>query len=420
VRPATTIKREGREEATRDAAGWPRVPVGEMLSGVQAGFASGARDEKGVVQLRMNNVDTQGRFVWDRFLRVPASPAMIDEYRLRRGDVVFNNTNSTELVGKSALFQDHAEPVVYSNHFTRLRVRPGVLSPAYLSAWLNHQWQRGTFAEICNQWIGQSAVKAEKLLALSIPLPPLAEQERMAGRLTKQLAAVERARAAAQARLAAAECLPAAYLREVFEGLEAPRLELRTVSRAVTDGTHLPPPFTSCGIPFLFVRNIVAGRIDFDVKKYVSEESYAELTRKHRPERGDILFSAVGSFGVAVVVETDERFVFQRHIAHIKPDSEKIDAHFLAMFLNSADGRAQSEAVALGCAQRTVTLQDLRRFTVPLPPLPAQRQIAADLARRLGEAEHLAACIREELAAIQTLPAALLREAFGGVEGHNG
>ena len=44
---------------------------------------------------------------------------MIDEYRLRRGGVVFNNTNSSELVGKSALFQDHAEPVVYSNHFAR-------------------------------------------------------------------------------------------------------------------------------------------------------------------------------------------------------------------------------------------------------------------------------------------------------------
>jgi len=64
-----------------------------------------------------------------------------------------------------------------------------------------------------------------------------------------------------------------------------------------------------------------------------------------------------------------------------------------------------------------VSINDIRDLEFELPPLPAQRRIAADLARRLGEAEHLAACIREELAAIETLPAALLRAAFGGEPG---
>ena len=195
------------------------VRLGDLLVDVQPGFASGERSESGVIQLRMNNVDTQGRFVWDRFLRVPASPEMIDEYRLRPGDVVFNNTNSTELVGKSALFVDHVEAVVYSNHFTRLRVKPDAVSPAYLAAWLNHEWQSGTFAEICNQWIGQSAVKASKLLALSIPLPTLIEQEWITARLTEQRAVVERVRTAVRDQLDAVEALPAALLREAFGNL---------------------------------------------------------------------------------------------------------------------------------------------------------------------------------------------------------
>ncbi len=104
----------------------------------------------------MNNVDTRGNFVWNEFLRVPADQATIDEYRLVPGDVLFNNTNSTELVGKSAIFEAHDEPVVYSNHFTRLRADTEQLDPAFLAAWLNHQWQQGTFARICNRWIGQS------------------------------------------------------------------------------------------------------------------------------------------------------------------------------------------------------------------------------------------------------------------------
>ena len=213
-------------------------------------------------------------------------------------------------------------------------------------------------------------MNATLLGQIAIPLPPLGDQERIAKRLTEQLAAVERARAAAQARLDTAEALPAAYLRGVFEGLEAPRVELRSASRAITDGTHLPPPFTTSGIPFLFVRNIVAGRIDFKVQKYVSEESYAELTRKYRAERGDILFSAVGSFGVAVVVETDERFVFQRHIAHIKTDAEKFDPRFLAMFLNSADGRAERSGRA---RLRSTNRDPPRPAPILCPYAPASR-----------------------------------------------
>ena len=133
----------------------PRVPLSEVIAQAKAGFASGERSDEGVIQLRMNNVDTKGRFDWTRFIRVPATKSLSEEYHLRPGDVLFNNTNSTELVGKSALFQGHSESVVYSNHFTRLRVREGALSPGYLAAWLNHQWQCGTFAEICNRWIGQ-------------------------------------------------------------------------------------------------------------------------------------------------------------------------------------------------------------------------------------------------------------------------
>lgn len=211
-------EREGRGARVGIVEGWPHVPLDRLLESAQAGFASGQRSDSGVIQLRMNNVNTQGQFVWDRFLRVPASQSVIDEYRLCPGDVVFNNTNSTELVGKSALFQGHAEPVVYSNHFTRLRVRREALSPPYLAAWLNHEWQRGTFAEICNRWIGQSAVKANKLLALSIPLPPLAEQERIAGWLSQGMEQAAEARCAALAQLAAIQALPAALLREAFGG----------------------------------------------------------------------------------------------------------------------------------------------------------------------------------------------------------
>ncbi|MEG4939096.1 restriction endonuclease subunit S [Microcoleus sp. F4-D5] len=155
------------------------------------------------------------------------------------------------------------------------------------------------------------------------------------------------------------------------------RVKLAEICDKITDGTHQPPSFNSEGIPFLFVRNIVSGQIDFNVEKYVSRETYEELTRRHRPLPGDLLFSAVGSFGVAVVVDTERAFTFQRHIALLKPKTNQIDSYFLALYLNSPEGRQQSEIAATGGSQRTVTLQALAEFVIPLPPLAEQKRIAA-------------------------------------------
>jgi len=198
--------------------GWRWVKLEEVISEAQSGFACGERDPKGVIQLRMNNVDTRGNFVWNEFIRVPANIETFAQYQLAPEDVLFNNTNSTELVGKSAFFTGYQEPVVYSNHFTRLRTDKSLLTPIFLAVWLNHQWIQGVFANICNRWIGQSAVKSNKLLALDFPLPPLPEQKRIAAILNEQLAAVERARKAAEDELAAINALPAALLRRAFAG----------------------------------------------------------------------------------------------------------------------------------------------------------------------------------------------------------
>jgi len=265
--------------------------------------------------------------------------------------------------------------------------------------------------------VGQQRVPADYLASLIIPLPPLPEQKRIAAILTEKMAAVEKARAAAEARLKAAKELPAAYLREVFESEEAkewPRHKLKDVVTKITDGTHQPPPFTREGMPFLFVRNIVSGKIDFNVEKYVSKETYEELVKRCRPERGDILYSAVGSFGVAVVVDTDQSFTFQRHIAHIKPNHDKLTPDFLASFLNSPEGRAQSNAVALGGAQRTVTLTSLSRFDVPLPSIHRQQEVVSFLKNNLQPVEMARTASTHELSAINSLPTALLRQAFSG------
>jgi type I restriction enzyme S subunit len=198
--------------------GWRWAKLGDVIAEALPGFACGSRDPKGVIQLRMNNVDTRGNIVWDKYIRVPADDEMISRYQLTNGDVVFNNTTSTELVGKSAIFGGYEEPVVYSNHFTRVQVNAECLDSNFLASWLLLQWQERVFENLCNRWIGQSAVKNDKLQSIKIPLPPLSEQKRIAAILKEQIAAVESARQNIEAQLEAAKALPAALLRRAFNG----------------------------------------------------------------------------------------------------------------------------------------------------------------------------------------------------------
>lgn len=155
-----------------------------------------------------------------------------------------------------------------------------------------------------------------------------------------------------------------------------PIVELSSVCLRITDGTHQPPHFTSEGIPFLFVKNIVHGKIDFQTEKHISEETYLALTKKVRPERNDILYSTVGSYGVAVLVETDEKFSFQRHIGHLKPNHALIHSGFLCAQLNTPFVRVQADQRARGVAQKTLNLDEIRKLRILLPPIALQNQFA--------------------------------------------
>jgi len=161
------------------------VPLSDVIASAQPGFASGKNDPDGVAQIRMNNIGVDGSLNWDQIRRVPATGRQLQRLTLKEGDVLFNGTNSPDLVGKSAFFEPIDEPVVFSNHFLRLRTDNKRLEPRYLARWLTRQWQHRVFHGLCTRWVNQASVRKDDLLALKIPLPPLPEQKRIAAILDK-------------------------------------------------------------------------------------------------------------------------------------------------------------------------------------------------------------------------------------------
>ena len=145
----------------------------------------------------------------------------------------------------------------------------------------------------------------------------------------------------------------------------------------ITDGTHQPPKFTQDGIPFLFVSNIVTNEITYNAEKFISEETYDELYKRTPIEIGDIVLSTVGSYGHPAVVKTNKKFLFQRHIAYLKPISSVVNSIYLHSAILSNDAQRQIEERVKGIAQKTLNLSEIRKITVPIPPLALQEQFAA-------------------------------------------
>jgi type I restriction enzyme S subunit len=155
--------------------GWKCYKLVDVISDYQNGFAEGKRDENGIPQLRMNNVTRSGRIDLSSVEMIP-DDRNIDRYRIEENDVLFCNTNSEDLVGKSILANSQIIGFTFSNHFTRLRPKNNLVTPKFLHAWLKYHFDIGLFERRCTKWIGQAAIQTENLLGLYIVLPPLNEQ----------------------------------------------------------------------------------------------------------------------------------------------------------------------------------------------------------------------------------------------------
>lgn len=156
-------------------------------------------------------------------------------------------------------------------------------------------------------------------------------------------------------------------------------LEFKTLEAcciSITDGDHQPPPKSESGIPFVTISNISSNQFDFSNTMFVPIEYYSNLDEKRKPHKGDILYSVVGSFGIPVLIKDDAPFVFQRHIAILRPNPQIIDSRFLFYTMLSYGFYAKADAAAIGAAQRTISLSSLRSIKILLPSLSVQKHIA--------------------------------------------
>ncbi len=159
---------------------------------IQSGFPCGNWNDKsvGILQLRPFNVTDGGQIDLSSVKFIETDKKM-DNYLLRDGDVIFNNTNSEALVGKTAYWA-RSEHAVLSNHMTILRVLdPEALNGQFLAFYLLLKWYDGHFNSICQRHVNQASVGKDRLGATLLPPIALPEQKKIAHILSTAQRAIE-------------------------------------------------------------------------------------------------------------------------------------------------------------------------------------------------------------------------------------
>jgi restriction endonuclease S subunit len=257
-----------------------------------------------------------------------------------------------------------------------------------------------------------------------VPLPPLPEQRRIAGILKEQMAAVEKARAAAEAQLQAAKALPAAYLREVFPAPDAPLpkgwrwVKLGEVCELNPSRTRFPAREDSA--PTSFIPMSAVDEVE-GIVRAMETRPYSEVKKGYTFFlENDILFAKItpcmqnGKHAIARNLIDGVGFgSTEFHVIHPLESVFPEWIHFFVRQPVILDAAKAHFSGAVG--QQRVPENYLHTLDIPLPPLPEQRRIAGILKEQMAAVEKARAAAEAQLSEINALPSALLRQAFSGL-----
>ena len=266
----------------------------------------------------------------------------------------------------------------------------------------------------------------EGMKRVLIPIPPLNEQRRIVDKLDRigdrhrtarnELNHIPKLIARYKQSVLAAAC--SGKLTEDFRlsnSLSISSISLSEVCNSISDGDHQAPPRSETGIPFITISAINDGSLSLNkATRFVPKSYFESLSKIRKPEIDDILFTVTGSIGIPVIVDTDEPFVFQRHIAILKANKNIILAKYLLYALGSDQIQKQALNIATGTAQLTIPLGGLRNFQIQLPSLEEQKEIVRRVEKMFAKIDMIEQEYQKAVKLCDRLEQATLAKAFRG------
>ena len=151
---------------------------------------------------------------------------------------------------------------------------------------------------------------------------------------------------------------------------------LGSLLQSISDGTHKTPKYVDSGVPFLSIKDISKGYVDFSNVRYISEEEHEELTKRTKPSINDILLCRIGTLGKAVIIQTNDEFSIFVSLGLLRPIFSSLNK-YIVFCINSPLGSSWIDKVKIGGGTHTfkINLGDIPSLLLPLPPMGEQKRI---------------------------------------------
>ena len=418
-KPLPEIKEEEKPFAIPDS--WCWVRLGEICSNIRYGTSNKSEKKGTTIVLRMGNI--QNGVIDYSDLVYTSDAEDIKTYKLEYGDLLFNRTNSKELVGKTAIYKAEY-PAIYAGYL--VRVTALIAKSEYLNFTMQSEYYKEWCRRVRSNGVNQSNINAEKLKRLLIPLPPLAEQKRIVAALeaclklvdtiAKDSADLDKALKFLRQKMLdmavrgqlVEQCPEDGKATDLLEQIRAEKAALIKIGKIkkekplseikeeekpfaipanwcwvrfsdvldVRDGTHDTPKYVPTGIPLVTSKNFINGNIIFDTAKFISQEDADLINARSKVDTNDILLAMIGTIGNPVLIDKDRDFCI-KNVALFKKVSELLLMKYVFYYLTGEQYMMRRKAV--GGVQKFVSLNFLRAYLIPLPPLAEQKRIVAKL-----------------------------------------
>ena len=397
--------------------GWQTKKLGDLVE-VQNGYAFSSKDysESGHFLMRIGNVQNGYISTADpKFIKLP-SDGSLRRFVLSEDDILVSLTGN---VGRIGVIQESHLPAALNQRVARISIRKD--SPAtreLLLLFLCSDWFREELIS-AGHGAAQQNVSTKDLVEIEIPVPPLAEQQRIVGLLDEAFEGLATAKANAEKNLQNARALFESHLQSVFTQrgpgwVEKPLGEISDFKNGLnynksSGGQTLP----------------VVGVADFQDNYFVplSELQSAtidgDLADNYAIQPNDIL--TVRSNGskhlvgrCMLVGDVDEVVSYSGFIIRIRFDAKIIFPQYLLHFMKCQVTRDILTAGGGGANITNINQEKLSTLLVPLPPYRFQIKLAAALDHLREETQRLARLYERKVAALEALKKSLLHQAFSG------
>ena len=389
--------------------GWEWCRLEDIVCELKYGTSEKSSSVGKIAVLRMGNITNVGTIDYSNLV-YSSNDEDIKQYSLEKDDLLFNRTNSCEWVGKTAIYKEE-QPAIYAGYL--IRIRPLLIFPDYLNTVMNSGYYRDWCYDVKTDAVNQSNINAQKLSQLMIPIPPLREQGRIVAEIDKWISLIDIVKNGKGDLQTVIKQAKNKILDLAIHGKLAPQdpndepaiellkrinpdftpcdngqyrniphtwawIKLGNLFDAVSAKRVMKSDWKAKGIPFYRAREIVklSDYNEVNNELFIDNEHYNELKNKYGvPVSGDIMLSAVGTIGKSYIVKNTDKFYYKDASVLCLRNHNQLNSKFFSMLFSTSFLQYQMAEYSKGTTVDTITLEKLKSYIVPLPPLAEQQRI---------------------------------------------